>query len=193
MDRAHGGGRRRRGRDRGQQLTFLASTFFDRSQNPGIDMRLGVWAEAWQMFLAHPIVGIGVGTFDEVTYQMPGTKANLDFHLNGWHAHNVPLHILTEAGLLGLAAWIFLWYTVLRTFAKAWRAGDGESRLFSSAALASVIAFLVLSMTEVLIGARVHASLRMNLTIALLVVAGLRMALPDRSADMNPARTEPHG
>ena len=165
-----------------QLTTFLASTFFDRSQNKGIDMRLGVWEEAWQMFLAHPIVGIGVGTFDKVTYQMPGTQANLDFYLSGWHAHNVPLHILTEAGVLGLAAWIFLWYTVLRTFAKAWKSGDDEPRVFSGAALASVIAFLVLSMTEVLIGARVEASLRMNLTIALVVVAGLRMALPDRPA-----------
>lgn len=172
--------------------TFLASTF-DRSQNQGIDMRLGVWAEAWQMFLAHPIVGIGVGTFDKVTYQMPGTKADLDFYLNGWHAHNVPLHILTEAGVLGLGAWIFLWYTVLRTFLRAWRAGHGEPRLFSGAALTSVIAFLVLSMTEVLIGARVEGSLRMNLTIALVVVAGLRMALPDRSADLTPARSNPHG
>jgi hypothetical protein len=31
----------------------------------------------------------------------------------------------------------------------------------------------VLSITEVLIGARVHASLRMNLTIGLVVVLGL--------------------
>ena len=62
------------------------------------------------MFLAHPIVGIGVGTFDEVAYQMPGNTLNPDFHLHGWHAHNVPLHVLTEAGVLGLAAWVFLWY-----------------------------------------------------------------------------------
>jgi hypothetical protein len=49
--------------------------------------------------------------------------------------------------------------------------------MFSSAALVSMMAFLALSMTEVLIGARVQASLPMNLTIALLVIAGLRMSL----------------
>jgi hypothetical protein len=48
-------------------------------------------------------------------------------------------------------------------------------------------------MTEVLIGARVHASLRMNLTIALIVVGGLRMALPDRSAEMTATQIEPRG
>jgi O-antigen ligase len=101
-----------------------------------------------------------------------------DFHLAGWHAYNVPLHILTEAGVLGLAAWVFLWYVVLSALVRAWRSGDQQRRLLSSAALVSVVAFQVLSMTEVLIGARVQASLRMNLTLALLVVGGLRYALP---------------
>ena len=160
--------------------TFVVSTIFDRSQNPGIDLRLRIWGEAWRMFLAHPISGIGVGTFDEVAYQMPGNTANLDFRMAGWHAHNVPLHILTEAGVLGLAAWVFLWYVVLTALVRAWRSGDAQQRLFSGAALVSVVAFQVLSMTEVLIAARVHASVRMHLTLALLVVGGLRMSLPAR-------------
>ena len=160
--------------------TFVLSTIFDRSQNPGINLRLQTWGEAWSLFLAHPIFGIGVGTFDEVAYQMPGTVAIRDFYFAGWHAYNVPLHILAEAGALGLAAWVFLWYVVLRALVRGWRSGDEQQRLFRTAALVSVVAFQVLSMTEVLIGARVQASMRMNLTLALLVVAGLRMALPAR-------------
>jgi hypothetical protein len=35
---------------------------------------------------------------------------------------------------------------------------------------------LILSMTEVMIAPRVYASLRMNLTLALLIVYGLRLA-----------------
>lgn len=159
-----------------EMTSFVASTFVDRIQNRGIGLRLQAWIEAWQLFQAHPIAGIGIGTFDEVTYLVPGTKANPDFHLNGWHAHNVPLHVLTEAGILGLAAWVVLWFTVVRVLARAWKTGDERGRLHASAALVSVLAFQALSMTEVLIGARVHASLRMNLTIALLVVYGLRMA-----------------
>jgi len=160
--------------------TFVLSTIFDRSQNPGIDLRLRTWEEAWRLFLSHPLFGIGVGTFDEVAYQMPGTVAIRDFRLAGWHAYNTPLHILTEAGVLGLAAWVLLWYIVLTTLVRAWRSGDGQRRLFSSAALVSVVAFQVLSMTEVMIAARAIASLRMNLLLALLVVGGLRMSLPAR-------------
>jgi O-antigen ligase len=132
------------------------------------------------MFRAHPIAGIGIGTFDEVAYQMPGAQPNPDFHLNGWHAHNVPLHILTEAGVLGLAAWVFLWFIIVRALVRAWNTGSNENRLFCGAALVSVAAFQILSMTEVLIGARVQAGLQMNLTIALLVLLGLRMSLPAR-------------
>jgi hypothetical protein len=157
---------------------FVAASFLDRTQNPGIDLRLRVWEESWGMFQAHPIVGIGLGTFDKVAYQMPATAANPDFQLNGWHAHNVPLHILTEAGVLGLAAWVFLWYVIVRALVRAWRTGSREQRVYSAAALVSVIAFQILSMTEVLIAARVQASLQMNLMIALLMVLGLRMSLP---------------
>ena len=162
-------------------FSFIASTFLDRSQNAGIDLRLHVWGDAWRMFLAHPLVGIGVGTFDQVAYQMPGNHAIADFHLNGWHAYNTLLHVLTEAGVPGLAAWIFLWFVVVRALVRAWQTGDRQHRLFSSAALVSVAAFQILSMTEVLIAARVQASLRMNLAIALLVVGGLRYALPPRT------------
>ena len=158
-------------------FAFIASTFLDRSQNPGINLRLRAWGEAWRMFLAHPIVGIGVGTFDEVAYQLPGSH-NLDFYRAGWHAHNALLHVLAEAGVIGLVAWIFLWVVIVRALVRAWRTGGRQQRLFSSAALVSVAAFQILSMTEVLIAARAVASLRMNLVIALLVVGGLRISLP---------------
>jgi hypothetical protein len=158
--------------------TFVASTFLDRALNSGIDLRLRVWKEAWEMFQTHPVAGIGVGTFDKIAYQMPATEANRDFLMNGWHAHNVPVHILTESGVLGLAAWVFLWYVIVRALVRAWRTGSREQRVYSAAALMSVVAFQILSMTEVLIAARVQASLQMNLMIALLMVLGLRMSLP---------------
>ncbi len=160
-----------------RMVSFIATSFFDRAQNPGIDLRLGVWGDAWRLFLSHPVFGIGIGTFDNAAFQLPGATVDPAFHLKGWHAHNAALHVLTEAGVLGLAAWAFLWYIVLRALVAAWKSGDREQRVLSSAALVSVLAFQTLSMTEVLIAARVHASMQMNLTIALIVVAGLRMAL----------------
>jgi hypothetical protein len=59
---------------------------------------------------------------------------------------------------------------------RRWWAGAASERVSSAAALGSVLAFFVLSMTEDLIAARVHASLRMSLTLGLLVVYGLGLA-----------------
>ena len=155
----------------------VATGFFDRAQNPGIDRRLRLWEDAWRLFLTHPVAGTGIGTFDEMAYRLPDASSNPYYRGSGWHAHNVPLHVLSETGVLGLAAWVFLWAIIIRALLRAWKNGTQRERLFGSAALISVASFHLLSMTEVLIGARVHGSLRMNLTVALLVAIGLRMSL----------------
>jgi hypothetical protein len=77
---------------------------------------------------------------------------------------------------VGLLAWCYLWYAIVARLLDRWRRGDARSRLAAAGAVWAVFAFLTLSMTEVLIGARVHASLRMNLTIGLVVVLGLYAA-----------------
>lgn len=155
---------------------FVVSTILQPGRNPGVDLRLGVWRDALRLFRSRPITGTGLGTYDEVTYRLEGTPADPFFRRNGWHAHNVYLHILAEAGALGLLAWCFLWYSILARLLVAWKRANPQYRLYAAGALWAVVAFLVLSTSEVLIGARVHASLRMDLTIGLVVVLGLHIA-----------------
>jgi O-antigen ligase len=159
----------------------VVSSIADVERNPGISQRLGVWRDALRLFRDHPVTGTGIGTFDEVAYTLDGTRADLDFRGNGWHAHNVYLHVLAEAGIPGLAAWCWFWYLVVARLARLrWHANAG-GRLAAAAAICAVLAFLVLATTEVLIGARVHASLRMNLTLALVTVLGLHGAAERRN------------
>jgi O-antigen ligase len=155
---------------------FVVATIIEPDRNPGVELRLSVWRDALRLFKAHPIAGTGLGTFDEMAYTIDGTMADPVFRRAGWHAHNVYLHVLAETGALGLLAWCYLWYTILARLISAWKRADARYRLFVAGALWSVVAFLVLSVSEVLIGARVHASLRMNLTIGLIVVLGLQLA-----------------
>jgi len=155
--------------------SYIVASLLDSSQNPGVAMRLAVFQDAIGMFLDHPVVGIGLGTFDDVAYAQPGTTANLDFYRNGWHAHNVFLHVLTETGVPGFLAWCYLWYAIVSRLWRAWRHTLPRARLDATAALCAVFAFLALSSTEVLIAARAHASLRMNLLIGLVVMLGLRI------------------
>jgi len=145
-------------------------------RDAGIMMRQKVWRDTLPMIRDHLFVGTGLGTYDDVAYSQYHSTADPHFFRNGWHAHNVFLHVLAETGIIGLAAWCYLWFSILRFLERRWRAGDDAERLHSVATACVVAAFLLLSLTEALIAMRVHASLRMNLTLAFLLVYGCRLA-----------------
>jgi O-antigen ligase len=135
----------------------------------------------------HPIVGIGFGTYDDIVYSKYGYTAAREFFRRGLHAHNTLLHILTETGIVGLAAWCYLWFTVVRFLYRRRREGGPLGRLHASAGLCVLLAAFVLSMTESLTAARLYAGLRLNLTMALLVVYGIRLAAAAPEAETRPA------
>ena len=155
---------------------YIVTTIMEPDRNPGVGLRLTVWRDALRLFRSHPLVGSGLGTYDEVAYLLDGTSAEPVFRRAGWHAHNVYLHVLAETGILGLLAWSAFWYAIVARLVRAWKGADQHERLAVAGALWAVLGFLVLSTTEVLIGARVHSSLRMNLTIGFIVMLGLHLA-----------------
>jgi len=59
-------------------------------------MRVDLWQAAWQLFLQHPWLGWGLGTFGEA-YQAAG----LPLATGALFAHNIFLQLLVETGLLG--------------------------------------------------------------------------------------------
>jgi O-antigen ligase/polysaccharide polymerase Wzy-like membrane protein len=146
------------------------------ARDSGIVMRHSVWREALAIITDHPVSGIGLGTYDDIAYSRYRSSGGPEFFRNGWHAHNLFLHVLAETGIVGLAAWSYFWFAIVRFLLRRWRDGDEGDRLHSGAALCLVFGFVVLSLTEVLIAARVHASLRMHLTLAVLLVYGCRLA-----------------
>jgi hypothetical protein len=154
----------------------VVSTILNPDRNPGVNIRLNVWRDALRLFRSNPITGVGLGAYDEVAYSLDGTTAGPEFRRNGWHAHNVYLHVLAESGVVGLLAWCYFWSAIISRLLGSWRRAETRARLAAAGAVWAVFAFLTLSMTEVLIGARVTASLRMNLTIGLVVVLGLHAA-----------------
>jgi putative inorganic carbon (HCO3(-)) transporter len=143
-------------------------------RDAGIAMRWEVWRETLRMIQDRPLTGVGLGTYDDVAYSQYGTSGDRHFFRNGWHAHNLLLHLAAETGVLGVLASGYFWVAVVGFLWQRWWSGEPSQRLAASAGLGVVVAFFTLSATEVLVAARVHASLRMNLTLALLVVYGLR-------------------
>lgn len=168
-------------RSTGAMSTYVVTSLIT-LQDQGAVPRPAIWRETARMILDRPVTGIGLGTYDDVAYSQYRTAGNPGFRRNGWHAHNVFLHVLAETGLIGFLAWCYLWSTIVRFLLRRWRDGDTLGRLDSTAALCVLLAFFALSLTEDLVAARVHASLRMNLTCGLLVIYGIRLASRTRSA-----------
>ncbi len=164
---------------------YVFSTILEPDRNPGVDLRLGVWRESLQLFRSNPVTGTGIGTYDEVAYSLEGTTAEPSFRRQGWHAHNVYLHVLVETGIIGVMAWCYFWYAVLARQLGAWKRAASRDRVAIAGAMWAVLAFLVLSISEVMIGARVHGSLRMNLAIGFVVVLGLHLTKTDLQFSRN--------
>jgi O-antigen ligase len=154
---------------------YIVSTIADPSLNLGVGMRLAIWKETIQLVRARPITGHGLGTYDIVAYTLAENAADHEdlYRGAGWHAHNVYLHLLAETGILGLAVWLYLWSAILLQLFNAWRRATPGDRPVLAGSLWATSAFLMLSATEVMIAARVHASFRMNLTLAFLVALAL--------------------
>lgn len=82
--------------------------------------RMAHWQSALAMWTDHPWLGVGIGNYEPVygQYALPLWPYALG------HAHNYYLNIAAEAGVLGLASYLFLWGAAL---IGAWRAARRAS------------------------------------------------------------------
>lgn len=157
--------------------TYLLSTLINFHKDYGFKNRTRIWKESFQMFKDHPITGIGLGTYDDIAYtqyltqldQFAGIKNT--FFKNGWHAHNFILHNLTETGLIGCFAWIYICYTIF-LYVRL-HTSDPEKKIKKSVFISLFLSFFIISSTENLLAVRVHESFRMNLTFWFLLLYAL--------------------
>jgi O-antigen ligase len=100
---------------------------------PGLDEylsgRVTIWHTAWQMFHAHPVVGIGAGAFDEA-YPHYITRPDDPFRGGSsgrhvFHAHQLYISAAAETGIIGLTGLlasivlVVRWYRRLPVEARA--------------------------------------------------------------------------
>jgi O-antigen ligase len=91
----------------------------------GEDLRATLAATAIRLFQQHPLTGAGPGTW--VTYREGLTAAGeIDYYIP--HAHNAPLQMLAETGLVGAAAAVLVAFLVTRLVLRALRGGDAPAR-----------------------------------------------------------------
>lgn len=112
-------------------------------QNQSNSERILLWKSSWNMFIDHPLTGIGTRNFKELyqtKYILPEAK---EPYLG--HAHNNFFQILAENGIFGLMSFIYLFgYILFRTW-KSYKANNSAIML---AAFLATIGFLIHGSTE---------------------------------------------
>ena len=99
--------------------------------------RLGLWGHAFQLFLQHPLLGSGLGTFGEA-YQQAGFP--LDAGASKF-AHDVLFQLLVETGLVGTGLFLWAVLCLLRRFKV-------PARWEGWGAMTGVLAFLLFSLVD---------------------------------------------
>jgi putative inorganic carbon (hco3(-)) transporter len=113
-----------------------------------VTSRQPFWAPAIQTIFSAPLLGKGLFTFGTV---LISTYSEPYFGLY-FHAHSVPLNLAAETGLVGLAAFLFLYaclgLALRKRFLMAWR----EDRWINIAALAVLATITIHSLVDCFIG-----------------------------------------
>jgi O-antigen ligase len=105
--------------------------------------RLAMLDAGRRLALEHPLTGVGPG---QVKHLYPDVATPEALRRSTSHLHNTPLQIMVERGVIGLAAWLWIFVAFLvRATALLRRlpAGAGGDRALVLGALAAVVTFLV--------------------------------------------------
>lgn len=124
------------------------SAIFIRSfSDPGraAGLRTQIYAAAIELFKEKPITGQGLFTFGRGLVSLPGINPDKPHS----HAHDAPLHIAAELGILGLAALAATLFVAYRTIQSNWLASSARERLLLAGATGAVVAFGVHQLTDI--------------------------------------------
>ena len=138
--------------------------------------RLEIWADALDDIATSPFIGIGFGRFNDEAVDFKGIKGLYWVGVSGRivnsdnHAHNSYLHFWAEGGIVGLWLTLRVWWctwTELRFYES--KLPKSKLRVLNKAARACLVATLVMSGTEHLLG-------RGSVVLMLMSLAGMTLA-----------------
>ncbi|HEV8437184.1 MAG TPA: O-antigen ligase family protein [Methylomirabilota bacterium] len=116
--------------------------------DPSFREREYMWRSGLAMWREHPWLGWGPGGVKRAyrDYALPEAGKR-----RTGHVHNTPLQILVERGLVGLAAWLWIWaafYARALALLRRLPPGGGRERALVTGSVAAVTGFLVGGLSE---------------------------------------------
>ncbi|HWP73152.1 MAG TPA: O-antigen ligase family protein, partial [Methylomirabilota bacterium] len=114
----------------------------------GVRERIYMWKSGFAMWRERPILGVGPGGVkrDYVRYAREEALKK-----RTGHVHNTPLQILVERGVLGLAAWLWLWIAFYAHAIRRLRQLPAEAvaeRALVVGGIAAITGFLIGGLSE---------------------------------------------
>jgi O-antigen ligase len=128
--------------DRAMSVTDLLQNPADRN----VSTRLVLWDIAWNMFLEHPVAGVGMGDYEsEARSMLDGREVR-----TAVDSHNAYLQILATRGLVGFLPFVIFWVVLLRELYRTKRRHRRGSMEWTYAvgAIGVTIAILFGALTE---------------------------------------------
>jgi len=130
-----------------QQLRQRVLTLGD-PRDPTVTERVYMWRSGLKMWRQHPVLGVGPGGVrrEYESYALPEAVKK-----RAGHVHNTPLQILVERGVLGLAAWLWIWVAFIARGIGLLRRLPEEAareRALVVGSLATIVGFLVAGLSE---------------------------------------------
>jgi len=112
--------------------------------NFAIVERMAHWQAAWYMFNDRPWLGFGIGNYPAAypRYSLAGWKEDLG------HAHNFPLNVAAETGLIGLATYGFFLMAALWSCWQTARAAGTGGNVLGRAIVLGVLGVLLAKITH---------------------------------------------
>jgi O-antigen ligase len=103
--------------------------------------RVLIWTTALNAFLSHPLIGVGVFGFADVSFQYIKFPAFLYFvYVKGNSPHIAYLAVLTETGIIGMAGFLFVLVSMVRTSLRTIREiVDVNGRRYALVAMVALV------------------------------------------------------
>jgi O-antigen ligase len=144
-----------------------------------------IWRDAWAMFRAHPVTGVGLGAF-ETAFPI---YSQSDGSLTVSAAHNDYLQILSESGLVGGVLAIWFMVVLLYLLAKAMRSRDHSVQAWALGGGTGMVGMMVHSFFDFNLQLPSHALLFLTL-VAVVTRLSPRTVAPQATAP-EPAQHQP--
>ncbi|MGI8511012.1 MAG: O-antigen ligase family protein [Solirubrobacteraceae bacterium] len=171
------GGKLASSRDLSIVQTRLATVTSGDSRN---NARLRIWRTTPSIIADHPLLGIGIANFPRYSLRYGLSEGGQAFE----HAHNVPLTIGAELGVVGLALLIVFFWGVARTTLGTLRYRSHPDFPFALAVAAGLGALFFNSLTDYPPGSD-------PILAAAMIELGALIALYRRMRDVKVRRTAP--